>query len=510
VLQRVFRFGGVVATQAVDRLRADKLRAMAGGTTIRTSLPRGLRIAWGLFVVWALAAGVAHAATYYISPTGNDSSAGTEAQPWATFNRAWNTVARGDTLVLLDGVYYQTLTPRLPAPDGRYITVRAKNEGLAVLDGQGVRSPVDIVDYLESSYLILEGLVARNGTDTVYSIRQDHIILRRCSGHDANLDGNSTVFLVWATDVVIEDCIGGGTGRKMFMAFVSQRVTFRRNLAMPTRWDGRRWCGMWWPYTAGFEFYQTSDSVMENNVGYARADAFHFYLASQADPVTNDRFVGNMAIYASRDPNGTLHQKPQQGTRPTGGDNCTWVMDWDDQPSVRAGYHIYPGGTLDNHLFQDNLAYGGGSIALGFSCAGCHPFTNSTLRRMTAFGNGLNGSTKVGGPSAHADMDRLDLDMFAVVQDNKIERVYNNGNMSAQTGTGARLRYRYVDAVYKDASDGQAAQPLWPWPMEQRAQTELGISVTNLLAGIVPDQVNPVTPPPPVPPSPPTNLRILP
>jgi len=43
--------------------------------------------------------------------------------------------------------------------------------------------------------------------------------------------------------------------------------------------------------------------------------------------------------------------------------------------------------------------------------------------------------------------------------------------------------------VLMDGTNGAPAQPLWPWPMEERIRAELGVSVTNLVAGIIPDQV---------------------
>ena len=61
------------------------------------------------------------------------------------------------------------------------------------------------------------------------------------------------------------------------------------------------------------------------------------------------------------------------------------------------------------------------------------------------------------------------------------------------SGEGARLVYRYMDGVLKDGSDGAPSQPRWPWPMEQRIRDEMGISVTNLVAGIIPDQVSPIS-----------------
>ncbi len=45
-------------------------------------------------------------------------------------------------------------------------------------------------------------------------------------------------------------------------------------------------------------------------------------------------------------------------------------------------------------------------------------------------------------------------------------------------GEGARLTHRYVDGVLTD-------QPLWPWPMEERIQREMGLSVTREMAKLL-------------------------
>jgi hypothetical protein len=165
---------------------------------------------------------------------------------------------------------------------------------------------------------------------------------------------------------------------------------------------------------------------------------------------------------------------------------------------------IYPGGPLDGHVFRDNLSYGNAALALSFANC-CSTFTNGTLARLTAFGNGAGNATNAGGPSLHADMLQSEINKFSTVQDNKIERVLSgSGNITSQTGGGARLRHRYVNGVLMDGSNGQPAQQLWPWPMESRIQAELGVSVTTLLAGIVPDQVNGLPPP-----SAPTSVHIL-
>jgi hypothetical protein len=50
--------------------------------------------------------------------------------------------------------------------------------------------------------------------------------------------------------------------------------------------------------------------------------------------------------------------------------------------------------------------------------------------------------------------------------------------MTSLDGEGARLTNRYVDGVLTD-------QPLWPWPMEDRIQAELGFSVTDFMTKLI-------------------------
>ena len=76
--------------------------------------------------------------TFYISPTGNDSQSGLSAtEAWATFERAWKSMDPGDTLILMDGVYKQSLNPRGGGVEGKPITIRAQHDGKAIIDGEG-------------------------------------------------------------------------------------------------------------------------------------------------------------------------------------------------------------------------------------------------------------------------------------------------------------------------------------------------------------------------------------
>ena len=50
----------------------------------------------------------AHAATYYIAPTGNDTVSGTESKPWKSLARAQQAAHPGDTIYLRGGTYVYT------------------------------------------------------------------------------------------------------------------------------------------------------------------------------------------------------------------------------------------------------------------------------------------------------------------------------------------------------------------------------------------------------------------
>ncbi len=94
------------------------------------------------------AAQSALAATYYISPNGSDGNNGTSTgSAWKTFEQAWDVLQPGDTLLLLDGTYTESTTglvqPNIRNGEpGKPITIKALNDGKAVIDGEGEYIPV--------------------------------------------------------------------------------------------------------------------------------------------------------------------------------------------------------------------------------------------------------------------------------------------------------------------------------------------------------------------------------
>ena len=210
-----------------------------------------------LACTWQTAAAqTAQTMTYYVAPNGNDGASGAStATAWKTFARAWQTLQPGDTLLVMDGTYTESIAPNVRnGQSGLPITVRALNDGKAVIDGQGQRRPVQLGDNWGSNggpigdWYVVEGIVARNGTDTVIHVKGNNNVLRRVSAYNANLDVNSSVVLLWGNNNLVEDAVAAGTGRYMFEIYQGSGNTLRRVFAQWEQWDGRQFCGVQWPH----------------------------------------------------------------------------------------------------------------------------------------------------------------------------------------------------------------------------------------------------------------------
>lgn len=69
--------------------------------------------------------------TYYISPTGNDTTGnGSNATPWLTISKAHTSASSGDTIICKDGTYTW-----VTQAFSKSLTIRAENTLLAIFDG---------------------------------------------------------------------------------------------------------------------------------------------------------------------------------------------------------------------------------------------------------------------------------------------------------------------------------------------------------------------------------------
>lgn len=464
-------------------------------------------------LILAALSGQAQAATYYLSPTGNDSLNGTTlAQAWATFSRAWNTVRAGDTLILADGTYRQRVAPGISGTASAHITIRAQNDGRAIIDGDttgdgigDMPSPVS----LQTSYIDIEGLIIKNGgrdcnnsTQLCYTVGETLALggtnntVRRTSIYNAHPDINSIVVSVLGSNNLVEDCVVGGFGRKMMYVFGSgTRNIFRRCFVAWQEWDGREFSPGNWPWGDSIETYNASGNVFENCIVYGMTPGpgSGINIFSQGgQSSSNNAVLGTMAVKAGMKWNGTSMTwpcpSPYDSSAP-----CTNLAGWNYRSGFRLGNF---GETTRNNLFQDIFAYGNGGYGMHVDLSSGN--TNQ-LVRATMLNNGLGSGEK------GLSFESSDRSLFSTWTNNYIQGVDT-------TGTGARLIYRYQS--YFDAGNNLVVNltgtPLWPWPMEDRIQSELGthlsrwlsinpemqnFSVTNTMHGIfnsLPAAINPL------------------
>ncbi len=443
------------------------------------------------------------ATTYYLSPSGLDGNPGTAAQPWATFGRAWQSVVPGDTLILQDGVYYTNIEPPFGGQSGRPITIKAANDGKAVIDGENLRVPIMLWNYRNAHFFVIEGLIARNGPHSpnpqaVVDIETDDNIVRRVSAYNADPDENSMVILLSIPSErnLLEDCVAAGTGRKMINVYQGTYNVVRRCFAYWLGWDGRKSCQDW-PQVSNINVYNGSYDTVENCVAVGPVAESSIMVQANAPGVQaiGNKVLGSIAVNAGINSDGTLVEWPLTRPQPT---NCDpyMVYDYVNWYDHRVGFKLYghAQAVLRDNVFRDVFAWHNASH--GFSITPAATFTGNALDRGTITGNGL-GLVLGGGRGTDAVYTELQK---ITVTDSIISVVRDTSGKSypPYTGGGARLQHRYVNGVLMDGTNGQPAEALWPWPMEDRIRAEMGISVTNIVAQVIPGQVaalSPVTQP---------------
>ena len=103
--------------------------------------------------------------TYYVSPSGNDSNPGTEAQPWPTIKKAADTLTAGDTVYIKAGTYQERVVPKNSGSSGNYITYAAYTDDTVIIDGSNISLSSDLDGLFvvaNKSYITISGLTVKN------------------------------------------------------------------------------------------------------------------------------------------------------------------------------------------------------------------------------------------------------------------------------------------------------------------------------------------------------------
>jgi hypothetical protein len=147
----------------------------------------------------------AKAANYYVSPSGSDSAAGTEAKPWLTIQKAANTLAGGDTVYVRGGTYSKVTVNVSGSAANNPVTFANYPGETPVIDATGVTPPSGNTGLFlvpGRKHVIIRGFELRNYKTTTKALIPtgimltgacDDIQIRQCNVHDIwNTGGNTS------------------------------------------------------------------------------------------------------------------------------------------------------------------------------------------------------------------------------------------------------------------------------------------------------------------------------
>jgi chitodextrinase len=458
----------------------------------------------------SLGLGEAVGATYYSSPTGSGtvcSSAGP-----CSLQTGLGKLMAGDTLYLKNGTFNNSINVPASGTSANPITIKAENDGQAIVDGQGVRRPLLISG---KSYVDVEGIVFKNSSSSVVSIEggSSYINIRRCSGYNS-ATGNYHIFQIYSASYnLIEDCIASQTnvpgtqGRYLFLAYGGANYnTFRRNYGKYYHRDN--------PDNnpaAASANYNSSYNLWENNVfdtsemtagsGTSRINIFG---TAQQGNASNNVYKGNVAISGSTTEHGHVYA---ESLTPSAAnwqfiDNVFINGSTNTPYGIRNNAGTGTGWTVQNNTFVNTTS--------NMTYAQASGITITTKDNSYVTGNiGLLGSS--GSITSSYDnfysVSTLYSGNVTLSKGKSINPSYNTttygkgaylmvasvleGQGESGADIGATVLYQYQDGVLTNV-------PLWPWPMEYRVMAELGISVTYSSNGGLWNSLNGVyiTPPP--------------
>ena len=166
------------------------------------------------FVLLLLLGGQAFAATYYVSPSGNDSSSGSVNAPFRSIQKAADIVNPGDTVIVKNGVYTDTngdgmiVNLNREGTSSNWITFKSENKWGAVLNGQSQAADYCWFNSTNARYIRIEdfemegcvkGLHSNSGANNhdFYIYRNNIHDIGRVTANDSN--GRSAAFAGYDT-----------------------------------------------------------------------------------------------------------------------------------------------------------------------------------------------------------------------------------------------------------------------------------------------------------------------
>lgn len=275
-----------------------------------------------LLVILALllSANHAEAATYYVDDSGDDFAAGTLAQPWATLQKAANTVQPGDTVFVRDGNYAggHFTTPGTPAM--RIVLAAFPGESPVINDNNPVT--LDGINLEGASYMTVQGFTI---TDTsragIRAVLCDGVEIRE---NIADQNFRWGIFTGFCDDLIIEGNQASNSEDEhgIYVSNSGDRPRIRGNLIFGNRANGIHMNGdvslggdgiisqavveaniiydNGVGGGSGINCDGVQDSLIINNLIFdAHASGISLYQIDGGGPSSNNRVLNNTVLVAS-------------------------------------------------------------------------------------------------------------------------------------------------------------------------------------------------------------------
>ncbi len=181
--------------------------------------------------------------TYYVSPTGNNANAGTNAQPFATISKASSVLRPGDEVIIYAGNYRETIRPTFSGTTNQKITYRVAGDGPVVVTGAGQNSWGTDLSYKE--HIVIDGIQFKGAT--LWMDRGNYNVIRNCKFDNLNPTysksadpwGTGVAILNTSTGNLIENCtIENTKGNGIFLSAGTSYNIVRNCIITNTNTEG--------------------------------------------------------------------------------------------------------------------------------------------------------------------------------------------------------------------------------------------------------------------------------
>lgn len=451
-----------------------------------------------------LVASSAAAATRYVAKGGADSGDCTmQSKPCLTIAHGISTMAGGDTLIVGDGTYAETIRDMPSGTAAAYTTIRAANDWGVLIDGSGFSNTFKYGIYVGmKSYVQIRGFhvkmnQANDNNPPIIIDHSDHVKVQRCSASYGPTSNNASSFAAGPASsyVLFEECYAFGGSRYQFLVFQSDHVVVRRCVARSDHWTGTLQC-------AGFTNYDSTQTAWQNDIvldsdtancagkmfgGFFNenkhfqqetSEAFKgnivlnvkaYYAGDYDYQVSGTRTIDDMVIW---DSSGGYFADVGGGNPPTITTNRVTIGgitgNYDGPNGGGAwgtGYTVYGQltNTLQNSLFVGNHSFG---VA---------DYTSGDYNAF--FGNGASyGGHHPATPGAH-DVTNVDARAASLKYLPRIEPgspLKTSGKGGDQMGAEILFKVGATGSLHGDPGwDTVTPDPLWPFPNEDQIRNDM-------------------------------------